>query len=50
MKELVDKASSETITIDEEIELLEELNRGVEQLRELISKLPDAPEREQAAA
>ena len=41
MKELLEKADNKTTSPEEELELLEELNKGVEQLRSIVNNLPD---------
>lgn len=43
MNELMEKANNDTLTPEEELELLTELNNGIDQLRKIISTLPDAP-------
>lgn len=43
MKELVEKATNDALSPEEELELLTELNNGIDELRKIISTLPDAP-------
>ena len=44
LSELLAKAENDTITPEEDLELLQELNRGIDELRSAISTLPDKEE------
>lgn len=41
LQELLEKADSDTLSPEEELELLNELNKGVDELRRIINTLPD---------